>query len=131
MFDFFDLVFNAPTRFERSLFNTLNYDDFYHQLLPTSLKSFKDNRSWVESDKTWDLYINAPKAEITFDDEVIEIEYNFKTKNSTSTIHKVLSYPENSIPETVNAVKKDDNTIVISISKAIIDTPKKKRITVE
>jgi hypothetical protein len=132
MFDIFDLVFNTYTNnARRSLFNSLNEDYLYHQLLPSTLKKFPDNGGWVESDKTWDLYVNSPKADISFDDETIEVNYTKKNENGTSTVCKVLSYPSNSIPETVSAVKKDDSTIVISVSKAVIDTPKRKKITIE
>ena len=131
MFNIIDLVFDTYTSTRKNLFNSLNDEYLYHQLLPTTLKKFPDSGSWVEAEKTWELYVNAPKADITFDDETLEVNYTMRTKNGSSTVCKVLSYPENSIPESVNAVKKDDNTIVISVSKAVIDTPKRKKITIE
>jgi hypothetical protein len=79
----------------------------------------------------------SPEADITVDEETIEVNYNKVVESNGVKQSKKgylkLNFPENSLPETIKAKKSDDGSYIkVSMSKAIKDEkPKRKKITVE
>ena len=100
-------------------------------------KNIEFNSGWVETEDSWYLYVMSPEADITVDEETIEVNYNKViesngVKQSRKGYFK-LNFPENSLPETIKAKKSDDGSYIkVSMSKAIKDEkPKRKKVTIE
>lgn len=94
-----------------------------------------DTHQWVEGEKNWSLKINNNDVDITIDDDVVNVSY--KNEENTKFGKKLTSvsfsqlFPENSVHETVKA-KRVDGSILITVDKAVIDTPKKvKKLEIE
>lgn len=133
------------------LFNDLmNNDKFVHNFITipsnslnknvekkTVVKNNEFNSGWVETEDSWYLYVMSPEADITVDEETIEVNYNTVVEangvKQTKKGYVKLNFPENSLPETIKAKKSDDGSYIkISMSKAIkYENPKRKKITVE
>ena len=103
----------------------------------TVIKNNEFNSGWVETEDSWYLYVMSPEADITVDEETIEVNFNTVVESNgvkqTKKGYVKLNFPENSLPETIKAKKSDDGSYIkISMSKAIKDEkPKRKKITVE
>ena len=101
------------------------------------IKNNEFNSGWVETEDSWYLYVMSPEADITVDEETIEVDYNTVVEangvKQTKKGYVKLNFPENSLPETIKAKKSDDGSYIkISMSKAIkYENPKRKKITVE
>ena len=133
------------------LFNDLmNNDKFVHNFITIPSNSLNKNvekknvskknefnSGWVETEDSWYLYVMSPEADITVDEETIEVDYNTVVEangvKQTKKGYVKLNFPENSLPETIKAKKSDDGSYIkISMSKAIkYENPKRKKITVE
>ena len=133
------------------LFNVLmNNDKFVHNFITIPSNSLNKNvekknvsknnefnSGWVETEDSWYLYVMSPEADITVDEETIEVNYNTVVEangvKQTKKGYVKLNFPENSLPETIKAKKSDDGSYIkISMSKAIkYENPKRKKITVE
>ena len=128
----------------------MNNDKFVHNFITipsnslnknvekkTVVKNNEFNSGWVETEDSWYLYVMSPEADITVDEETIEVNYNKVVEsNGVKQSRKgylKFNFPENSLPETINAKKSDDGSYIkVSMSKAIKDEkPKRKKITIE
>lgn len=133
------------------LFNDLmNSDKFVHNFITipsNSLiknvgrknvgKNIEFNSGWIETEDSWYLYVMSPEADITVDEETIEVNYNKVVESNGVKQNRKgylkLNFPENSLPETIKAKKSDDGSYIkVSMSKAIKDeNPKRKKVTIE
>ena len=139
MYTFFDL-FNDLMNNDKFVHNfiTVNSNSFNKNIeKKTVVKNNEFNSGWVETEDSWYLYIMSPEADITVDEETIEVNFNTVVESNgvkqTKKGYVKLNFPENSLPETIKAKKSDDGSYIkISMSKAIKDEkPKRKKITVE
>jgi hypothetical protein len=139
MYTIFDLFndFMNDDKFVRN-FITIPSNSFNKNVeKKTVIKNNEFNSGWVETEDSWYLYIMSPEADITVDEETIEVNFNTVVDSNgvkqTKKGYVKLNFPENSLPETIKAKKSDDGSYIkISMSKAIKDEkPKRKKITVE
>lgn len=132
---------------KQTIFDLLFGDMFYENSLmlnegnkmPYHKCCCKDNDvfQWNEHKTHWEMIINAPKAEIVLDNEFMEVtvNYEFETDGFKEAYHshRKVSFPQNSIPETMKA-EKVNNHIVLKVDKAVInEEPKddRRRIVIE
>ena len=89
--------------------------------------NFTRNREWVEKDDRWEILIPSPNADIYPTEDSVEVSYKHeKTYDYGKSVVNgsfTASYPDNSVPETIRA-KRHNNTVVLSIEKAIKDVKK-------
>lgn len=139
MYTFFDLFNDLMNndKFVRN-FITVNSNSFNKNVEKKNvIKNNEFNSGWVETEDSWYLYVMSPEADITVDEETIEINYNKVVESNGVKQNKKgylkLNFPENSLPETIKAKKSDDGSYIkVSMSKAVKDEkPKRKKITVE
>lgn len=100
-------------------------------------KNIEFNSGWIETEDSWYLYVMSPEADITVDEETIEVNYNKVVESNGVKQNRKgylkLNFPENSLPETIKAKKSDDGSYIkVSMSKAVKDEkPKRKKVTIE
>ena len=139
MYTFFDL-FNDLMNSNKFVHNfiTIPSNSFDKNVEKKNVsKNIEFNSGWVEAEDSWYLYVMSPEADITVDEETIEVNYNKVVEsNGVKQSRKgylKFNFPENSLPETINAKKSDDGSYIkVSMSKAVKDEkPKRKKITIE
>lgn len=109
--------YNKPYKFDNDLFNNSvkninNINNVY----------FKKYNCWTRVDDELVYVVDVPNADITFNDQTINVKYekiiDTNYKYSKESLITVLTYPEETIKESLK-VKLEDNKVVLSLKLKI------------
>ena len=113
---------------EKNLINYRSFDNLLEDLFGCFIdKDIFDNtfdvKSLVETDNHYELkYPNIPekldKLNVTVEDNIINVEYSYKDKNSSQTFSASRTLPEDCDYDKISA-NVEDNVLVISIPKIV------------
>lgn len=107
-----------------------------YYMTPSTYFSLLDDNvvGWKEEHDKWSILIPANDADITVDDEVVNIAFDVVLKGLDNVKYNAaytFSFPENSVHETLKA-KRMDKTILITVDKAVVDDkPNRRKIEIE
>ena len=126
------MITNFIKFYKNNLFDnwTNNLFTKYYMTPSTYFSLLGDNVvGWKEELDKWTILIPANDADITVDDEVVNIEFDVVLQGWDNVKYNAaytFSFPENSVHETLRA-KRMAKTILITVDKAVIDDKSNRR----
>ena len=126
------MITNFIKFYKNNLFDnwTNNLFTKYYMTPSTYFSLWGDNVvGWKEEHDKWTILIPSNDADITVDDEVVNIEFDVVLQgwdNVKYNASYTFSFPENSVHETLRA-KRMAKTILITVDKAVVDDKSNKR----